>query len=900
MTATGAIQGTVTDSTGAAMPEIRITAVHTASGATRVAQTDETGQFRLSGLAIGTFTLKLQKQGFTTVAVQPFTVSVGQVVVQRIEMKPAEVTERMEVKEQPEALETSATSSSVELGTERIEETPAQNRNYLNFVLVAPGVAASSGSNTQRAGAGTRSAAADSGFSFGGLRGRNNSLSIDGLDNRDETTGGVRVQIGLEMVQDFRVSGATLPAEFGGAAGGAVNVVTRSGTNLWHGDATFFTQNEAANARDPEASTPARPRFRRYQPGTSINGPIRKDRTFFSTAIEQEWESSEEWSEIPAGAETALNRVLAGLPRSAVRQVARGLFASSTSGTEFSFKANHQLNSTHAVSARYALSRGRVSNEVQSVDNFSDRSVRGSSLTQDYSFVAGMISVPGPHVVNDLRLEAARRTVELVPNARGAMLSIPGVVTFGQAYNLDASRTEQHYQLVDGISLTLGRHQLGTGGSIHLVRLDSRLANRYGGIFIFPTLDQFLLGAPDVFIQAFGDPRTNMTTTPGALWLQDRWEPLPGLTVEAGLRYDAQRLPPPFRSATHNVAPRIGVAWQPGGKGKLVFRAGAGLFYDRYPLAYLNDAIQKDGVHGFEQYATGEMATRAFLTSQGGALSTPLRGISPSIYRPDPVFPTTYSRKVTAGVERSLGTNTTFTINYAWVRGFHLPRIRNIARVLPAVYQLEQTSRSAYQGVSVSLNRRLSRELTYLVSYGTGRTRDDASDYDEHPLDPGNLRLDWAPSRQHQAHRAAASALLELPAEELQNAPGWIRNSLSHITLAPILTVGSGRPINALDTTDRFRTGAFPISARPFDLARNPFFGPGTVSLDLRIMKGFWVKPERAVLLLAVESFNLANHTNALRMSPYYAAGAQRLSSYRGLVETLNARQVQFSLSLEY
>jgi hypothetical protein len=81
---------------------------------------------------------------------------------------------------------------------------------------------------------------------------------------------------------------------------GLENMVTRSGTNLWHGDATFFTQNEHLNARNPEAIVSTRPRFRRYQPGVSLNGPIRKDRTFFSTAFEQEWESGEEWSEAPA------------------------------------------------------------------------------------------------------------------------------------------------------------------------------------------------------------------------------------------------------------------------------------------------------------------------------------------------------------------------------------------------------------------------------------------------------------------------------------------------------------------------------------------------------------------------------------------------------------------------
>jgi len=354
---TGAIQGSVRDSTGAVIVGARVTATQQDSGAVRMAESDETGQLRFGSLAIGKYSLRLEQQGFTTVLVKPFLVSVGQTVVQNIVMKPAEVVTSLDVQEQPEALETSATTSSVALGYDRIEETPAQNRNYLNFVLVAPAVVPSSGSNSQRSAAGVRNATNDSGFSFGGLRGRNNSLSIDGVDNRDETPGGNRVAVGLEMVQEFRVSGTAVGAEFGGAAGGLVNMVTRSGTNTWHGDWTFFTQNELFNARNPEALSPARPRFRRYQPGTSINGPIRKDRTFFSTAFEQEWESSQEWSETPEDLLDSINAALLQ-PKysgSATRSVERGLFPAGSAQSEFSFKANHQVGTAHSLSARYAF-----------------------------------------------------------------------------------------------------------------------------------------------------------------------------------------------------------------------------------------------------------------------------------------------------------------------------------------------------------------------------------------------------------------------------------------------------------------------------------------------------------------------------------------------------------------
>lgn len=225
---TGAIQGAVVDPSGAVVTDATVVAKHSGSGAIRASRTDANGQFYLTGLPIGEYTLRVDKNEFTQQEVQPFLVSVGQVVVLRLALQLADVAGRVDVTERADAVESAATSSGAALGYDRIEEAPAKSRSYLNFVSLAPGVAASNGQGAQRSMTGIRSPLADSGFSFGGLRGRNNSINIDGVDNRDETTGGNRVVIGLEMVQEFRVAGVAVGAEFGGAAGGMVNVVTRT------------------------------------------------------------------------------------------------------------------------------------------------------------------------------------------------------------------------------------------------------------------------------------------------------------------------------------------------------------------------------------------------------------------------------------------------------------------------------------------------------------------------------------------------------------------------------------------------------------------------------------------------------------------------------------------------
>ena len=870
------------DATGSPLPGASLSLRSLSSGATRTLQSQDDGLFSISGLPIGSYALRVEQERFNPVTVEPLVISVGQTVTQRIVMNPATVTQKLEVQAQAEALQTTAVTENVAFGGDRIEEAPAQNRNYLNFVLVAPGVASSQGANTSRSAAGIRNSDNDSGLVFNGMRGRNNSISIDGMDNRDETTGGNRVAVGLEMVQEFRVAGAAVDADFGGAAGGLVNMVTHTGQNVWHGDFTLFHQNQYLNARSAEAEVPGRPYVRRWEPGTSTGGPIRRDKTFFFTSIEQTWESDDEWSDAPLSA-PLINTALQSpwFARSPVPAVTRGLFDSGESDTEFSFKATHYLSAGQILTARYAFSRGSVRRDVQSGDNFLDQSARGSSRVIDHSLVAGWSAASSSSLVNDLRVQYGQRDAVITPNSSGPEYDIPGVVTLGQSASLDQARTERHAEIVESLQVARGRHLFSFGASVHRVLFDGSLANRYRGLYVFPTLADFVLGRPDVFLQAFGDPHTSISAVPVGFWAQDRWQVVTGLSITAGVRYDRQSLPREFPVSNRNIAPRLGIAWQPGGRSGWVFRAGAGLFYDRYPLEFLNYGLQKNGQQGFEQYLTGPDAQLAFTSALGGTLGQPLTGFPLQAYTAVPPFPSTYSRKVVAGAERRIDKDTTVTVEYSDVHGLHLPRIRSN---YPDGYWLEQSASSTYQGVSLTVNRRFNNEFAYLASYNYGITHDDASDYDEQPLDPRNTRLDWALSRQDQPHRVSFSGVFD-PFEK-----GWLKE----ISFAPVFTWASGRPLNTLLTTDADRTGAYPISARPPGFPRNAAWMPRTVSLDDRVMKTIKVKHDRALLQFGVEAFNLLNHTNRLRASPYYTP------SFGGLIEAQIPRQVQLMAQFEY
>ncbi len=846
----GAVSGVVLDSQSAPVPAAMLRFTSEDTNQLRTVSANAEGEFLAPNLPAGFYEIQITAPGFGVRQYKEILVGAGQTVSLKVALAVEGVAEKLEVTDEAPLLDTSATASAVSFGYERMEHSSAQGRNYVNFVLSAPGMSPAPGQTVGRSPAAVWNTNNDSGFTAQGIRSRNNSVSIDATDNRDETTGAIRVSVPLEMVQELRIAGTTVSAELGGAAGGVVNVVTRSGGNVWHGHGEFLFMNEAFNARNPEFGISSRPRLRRQQPGASASGPLAQDKTFFAGAFEIYREDCDEWSEAFAGLRDGY------------------AFRAGERNYQYSGKVQHIFNQVHSASLRYAYSLGTVREGVQGIENHTDYTARGSSRVADHGVVATLSSAFRPTLLNSLTFQYGRRDSLLSPNSRDPFIEIPGVMSFGQSWRIDQDRTETHFEAVNGVSWIEGRNSLSIGGSFHHVQFDGRLANRFGGITVYPTLAAFRANAPAFSIRALGNPTTSMSTTPLGFWINDRWQARRGLTVEAGLRYDRQSLPASFPVSNLNFAPRFGLAWNPGGDSKWVFRLGTGLFFDRYPLAYLNEAIQKNGSNALERYIQFLATPRSF----------------DQRYIPSNDFPGTYGAKLTLGAERQISADTTLALEYSHVRGLHLPRIRNIRGTLPAEFQLEQTASSTYDGFTATLTRRMTSEFGYLVSYSAGRTKDDGSDYDEQPQNPLNLRPEWALSKQHQAHRFTATGLFE--------------HNEYHIV--PSFTFGSGRPVAALDTDDTFRTGAFPISARATGLGRNPYLSPANASLDARFFKLFARDDRREKIQLGIEGYNLLNRSNPIRVLPYFAAGSSPLANYREPIEFSSARQLQLFVHFEF
>ena len=895
---TGSIHGFVRDPAGSAVPGAVITVWRPDTNYSRKTETDEEGRYTLAALPVGVYNLKVERAGFREARVEGLAVSIGAALERNVTLSLSGPSTSVEVNEREDAVEAAATTASVALGGERIEETPARSRNYLNFVTLAPGLASTPQAGAQRSMTVLRQPAADSGFSFYGLRGRNNSMEVDGLDNRDEATGGNRAAIGLEMVQEFRVASAITGAELGGAAGGLVNVVTRTGSNTMHGDVTFFAQNAIFNARRPENGPGPRPHFYRWQPGASWYGPLRRDRTFLAAAVEAERERSQEWSDVEEPFVDRINAVLQRLPALPLRSVRRGLYDTAERGETAFAKLNHQISGRDALSLRYAFSRGRAFGDMQPANHFLDESAGGSSATVDHSLAGHWFRVATPALVLETRGQFAEREQELWPNARGPMLEIPGMATFGQFWRLDGWRRERHWQMVEGLEWVRGRHRLSFGGMIRHVEFRSLWRERFNGLFIFPSIEEFEAGRPDVYSQAFGDPFVRLNTTQAGAWLQERWQIREGLLLEAGGRADWQGFSSTaVPSPPVQWSPRAGLSWRPVRGRALVLRAGFGLFVDRFPLLWIQQAVQKDGRQAYEIYAAGRDAEQAFSALLSGQRDRLLPAAPSLSYAASRSLLPAMARKWTAGLEYGLAADLRLTVQAAWVRAWRLPRTRNAALGLPPQYLLEADAQSRFRGVSVSLNRSFRQDFALLVNYDLGRTLDNGSDYDEFLMNPADARLDWSKSRLYQKHRLSASAMIELPSPPGRGLAGAL---LGDWNLAPSLVAGSGRPVNFLLATDALRTGAYPVSARPAGMPRNPFFMQGAVQLDARLMKTVYVLERRAKLQFGAEGFNLLNHTNPAAVSEYGAGRNGRLASYGKMTESLAARQVQLFMQFEY
>src|SRR5882762_11607150 len=281
-TASGTIQGTVTDKSGAVVTGAQVVAKSKATDSVRTATTSDTGYYRFELLPVGFYTVTVSKTGFASVA-ETIEILIGQTATVNVELKTGSMSEVIEVTSEAPVLDIAKTDVSQNITPKEVEELPMVGRDVANLAYLAPGVKATDSYDPTK----NRYAI----LSVNGDNGRNVNVTVNGIDNKDNTVGGPVMQLPLEAVQEFVISTQRFSAANGRSEGAAINMITKAGTNKYHGSAFGFFREQQFNAENVfEKQSGQKGPYSRQFFGGSVGGPIVKDKLFGFFAIERQRE----------------------------------------------------------------------------------------------------------------------------------------------------------------------------------------------------------------------------------------------------------------------------------------------------------------------------------------------------------------------------------------------------------------------------------------------------------------------------------------------------------------------------------------------------------------------------------------------------------------------------------
>ena len=273
------LRGVVRDATGAVVAGATVTARNPSTSTSKDATSNDEGFYQIVSLPPGVYEVTVEAPNFKKAVLPKVTLTVGQAADLDVALEVGQVSETVTITgASTEVVETSKTAISTTVDQQRIENLPINERNYLSFALTTSTVGRDNGRPI--------GPAPTTGLNFGGQRGRSNLVQVDGADNTDNSVNASRSTVSQEAVQEFQVVTNSFAPEFGRSSGGVVNVVTKSGTNDFHGNVFGFLRDKSFQARNAFAPI-AKPDFRRTQYGVTLGGPFKRDRTFFFFAFEQ-------------------------------------------------------------------------------------------------------------------------------------------------------------------------------------------------------------------------------------------------------------------------------------------------------------------------------------------------------------------------------------------------------------------------------------------------------------------------------------------------------------------------------------------------------------------------------------------------------------------------------------
>jgi hypothetical protein len=725
-TASGTIQGTVLDQTQAVIAEAEVAITSKATGEKRTALTNGTGNYRFDLLSAGSYSMRISKQGFAAL-VQNIELLVGQTATVNGTLTPGATTEIVEVTAAAQLVDIAKTSVSQNITPTEVAELPMVGRDVANLAYLAPGIKATNSYDPTK----NRYAI----LSVNGAGGRNVNVTVNGVDNKDNTVGGPVMQLPLEAVQEFQISTQRFSAENGRSEGAAINMITKSGSNQFHGSVFGFFRDAALNTdqqvpNGDGTASPQHPDYSRQQFGGSVGGPFIKNKLFGFFAIERERES-QGLSETG----TAFNELTlakgAGLAAQPAASIPRPFYE-----TRYNGRMDWAINSKNSAYVSYS-SQGNNSLNDQSTGT---GDLTNGNFTTNQLLVANFTlnSVLSPRTVNTFTAGYQYWNNLIASNISAPLVTFPDA-SFGTNTNVPQQSFQRKWQFRDDISRTIGKHTLKGG-------VDYIWNPVEGGFFEFSsTLEIDFAANPSVILndaknypqkfatpgavtgmaQANGNPYFLVATKQLGLYFQDDWKITPRLTVNLGLRWDKDynmigasdvkssrtyqelvALNNPYANQyvsklphddNKDFSPRIGFAFDLTGKGQSILRGGYGLYYGN---VFQNIPLFMEQMSNPTVFQTvlSLTAPTDIVTGTGIQLGKWRYGVDPMPVIPppstqlasgsvgrlmDPNYRNPVTEEFNAGYSYALNPSSVLEVEYTHVLGLHENKTMNIDQRQP-------------------------------------------------------------------------------------------------------------------------------------------------------------------------------------------------------------------------
>ncbi|MGI8998001.1 MAG: TonB-dependent receptor domain-containing protein, partial [Pyrinomonadaceae bacterium] len=726
------ITGRVLDQQGAAVPNATITARNTATGQTRTTTTGDEGNYTLAQLPPGNYEVQAEAQNFSKALVKDLELNIGAKQTINFDLTPGQVTETIDVSSAATLVETTKSEIGGVVSPVEVQNLPLLNRTFAGLSVIMPEARPVGNFDPTKTRVGN--------VAFNGGDGRQVDVNVDGGDNKDNVVGSLLQNFSYESIQEFQVLQHRWTAESGRAVGGVINVVFKSGSNEFHGSffanfrdealRTFDFLEKRRQLLDP---TFEKPSFSRQEVGGSIGGPIVKEKLFFFFALER-------FRERQFNALSPIAAVqLPAIP--GIGDI--GAIPTPYNDTLLTAKVDHTLTDRQTMFYRFAYQKNDSPNDQIGVPANADITGGNTNNNKLYSFVVNHTATLSPTKLNQFTFHFQDFNNAILGVTDRPNIVFPSVQT-GRNANVPQATLEKKYQFRDDFSWTAGRHGMKFGVNYINTKLD--------GFFFF--------GAQGYQITFFDDPLTITTNrlpngltgpytqgfaTPGAvrgitfsdgegthqqtlnqlaLYFQDDFKVTPRLTLNLGLRWDAnignlvdqtrnrtilllQRLNHPRAQAIAGdpekltrttpswteFQPRLGFAYDPTGSGRTVIRGGYGIFYDQlfqnltlFSLTQSNPELYQQ-ILGLSNTGTAAMPAGPLAAFRFGV--DPLPAVPPDfnisdlafggfgrINDPDASEP--YVQKYSIGFETKLGRNTTISSDYVHTLGINEPRVQVI------------------------------------------------------------------------------------------------------------------------------------------------------------------------------------------------------------------------------